>query len=135
MSQENVEVVRLGFEMGNRDGIEGIIKFIDMAWAPDGELRATGRLPDVGPVRGREAVKNWWRQLLEEVDLRVETEEYIDAGDAVVVVARQIARGRASGAEVANRLVYVCGFRGEKVTYFDAYRTKAEALEAVGLPE
>jgi len=62
-------------------------------------------------------------------------EAHIDAGDAVVVVARQIARGRASGAEVANRLVYVCGFRGEKVTYFDAYRTKAEAVEAVGLRE
>jgi PleD family two-component response regulator len=25
MSQENVEIVRRGFEMGNRDGIKGII--------------------------------------------------------------------------------------------------------------
>jgi len=66
-------------------------------------------------VCGREAVKNWWRQLLE-VDLRVETEEYIDAGDAVVVVARQIARGRASGAEVAESACLCLRIRGEKVT-------------------
>ena len=97
--------------MGNRDGLEGIVKFIDMAWAADGELRAPGRLPDAGPARGREAVKEWWRQILEGMDLRVEPKEYIDAGNAVVIVARQIARGRASGA------------------------ARAEALEAVGLSE
>jgi ketosteroid isomerase-like protein len=119
--------------MGNRDGLDGIIKFIDMA--PEGELRATGRLPDGGPVRGRKAVKNWWRQLLEEVDFRFEAEEYIDAGDAVVIIAQQLARGHASGAEVANRIIAVCGFRGGKVTSVDAYRTKAKALEAVSLRE
>src|SRR5215218_8108381 len=53
MSQENLEVVQRAFEMADRDGLEGIIKFIDMAWAPDGEMRATGRLPDAGPARAR----------------------------------------------------------------------------------
>ena len=134
MSQENLEVVQRAFEMADRDGLEGIIKFIDMAWAPDGEMRA-GRLPDAGPARGPEAVKNWWRQLFEEIDLRVEPEEYIDAGDAIVIVARQIARGHASGAEVEQRLTWVCGLRAGKVTYVDVFRTKAEALEAVGLRE
>jgi len=85
--------------------------------------------------RGPEAVKNWWRQLFEEIDLRVEPEEYIDAGDAIVIVARQIARGHASGAEVEQRLTWVCGLRAGKVTYVDVFRTKAEALEAVGLRE
>jgi hypothetical protein len=51
------------------------------------------------------------------------------------VVARQVTRGRASGAEVSTRPVFVYGFRGGKVTYIDAHRTKSEALEAVGMSE
>ena len=62
-------------------------------------------------------------------------DEYIAAGDAVVVVAHQFARGVESGAEVTNRLVEVFGVRDGMVTYLDAYRTKREALEAVGLRE
>jgi hypothetical protein len=42
---------------------------------------------------------------------------------------------KASGAEITNRFVTVWGVRQGKVTYLDAYRTKAEALEAVGLRE
>jgi len=64
-----------------------------------------------------------------------EAEEFVDAGDAVVVAARQIARGRGSGAEVTNRLVGVYGFREGKVIYFDAFRRKREALEAAGLSD
>jgi ketosteroid isomerase-like protein len=66
---------------------------------------------------------------------RLEADELIDAGDAVIVVVRQIARGRESGAEVSNRVVMVYGFREGKVTSGDAYRTKGEALEAAGLTE
>ena len=43
--------------------------------------------------------------------------------------------GMGSGARVTNRLVYVYGFRGGKVVYFDAFDTKEKALEAVGLRE
>jgi ketosteroid isomerase-like protein len=134
MSQENVQLVRRALETVNRGGLEGIIKFIDEAAAPDAELTTPG-LPDAGPVRGREASKDWWRTLLRELDLRIEAEEYIDAGDAVVVVARWIARGRASGAEVTDRWFSVWGIRRLQVTHVTAYRTKVAALEAAGLRE
>ena len=58
--------------------------------------------------------------------------ELIDAGDSVVVVCRLIARGRGSGAELTNHLVFVYGFREARICWVDSYRTKAEALEAVG---
>lgn len=58
-------------------------------------------------LRGPEAIKAWWAQLLEAFDWHVEVEELIDAGDAVVVATRQIARGRESAAEVTNRMVQV----------------------------
>ena len=67
--------------------------------------------------------------------MRLEADEFVDAGDSVVVVFRQIARGRASGAGVTNRFAFVYGFRQGKIDYVDGYRTKREALEAVGLRE
>ena len=79
--------------------------------------------------------RNGFGQLLGALDWHVEADEVIDAGDEVVVVARQTSRGKASGAAVVNHLVLVWGVRRGKVTYLDAYRTKTEALAAVGLSE
>jgi ketosteroid isomerase-like protein len=88
-------------------------------------------------VRGREAGRAWLANLLqsEVVDFEPEPEEFIDVGDAVVVPTKQAALGMGSGARVTNRLVYVYGFRGGKVVYFDAFDTKEKALEAVGLSD
>jgi ketosteroid isomerase-like protein len=133
MSQENVDVVRRGFETINRDGLPAVLELVDEVADPDFELRGFGRLPDVTRVRGSEAAKDWFADLLGAFDWRQEADEFIDAGEAVVVVARYITRGRASGVETSGRMTYVFGFRQGKVTYFDTYRTKEEALEAVGL--
>jgi ketosteroid isomerase-like protein len=131
----NVDVVRRGWEAINREGLPAALRLVDEVVDPDIELRATGRLPDVGRVRGHEAFKKWFAQILGTFEWRLEADEFIDAGDAVVVVARQVTRGRASGAEVSTRPVFVYGFRGGRVTYIDAHRTKSEALKAVGLRE
>jgi ketosteroid isomerase-like protein len=135
MSQENVELVRRAYEGLNRR-LDATLAVIDEVVAPEIEWRAVGRLPDTrGGVRGPEALKGYFEQLFATFDFHSEAEEFIDAGDAVVVVTRQTARGKASGAEVTDPLVTVWGVRQGKVTYFDAYRTKAEALEAAGVRE
>lgn len=131
MSEENVELVRRAYEAAEQ-GLEAILDVIDQLADPEIEFRAVGRLPDATDVvRGREAVKDWYVQLYRTFDFRVEAEELVDAGDAVVVVTRQIARGKASGAEITNRIAVVWGLRRGKLTYLEAYRTKREALEAV----
>jgi ketosteroid isomerase-like protein len=130
MSQENVELVRRAYVAVNERDQATLEEII----AHDIELRATGRLPDAGTViRGREAVKDWWTELLAALDMRVEVDEYIDAGDAVVAVIRQTARGIASGVETTNRIVAVYRIRDGKLTRIDAYRNRREALEAAGL--
>ena len=134
MSQENVETLRRGIDAINRGEIDALAAVDEIA-DPDVELRSVGRLPDVNRVRGREAVKSWFTEILGTFEFRIEPEEFFDAGDAVVVVARHLARGRASGAETKNRFALVFGFQNGKVTYFDTYPSKAEALEAVGLRE
>jgi ketosteroid isomerase-like protein len=134
MSKQNIELVQRGFIAFSRGDLDDLFAVVDEIASPDFELRAVGRLPDVSPARGREAVNDWFGQILETFEFRIEPEEFIDAGDSVVVVVRQIARGRASGAETTNRIVLVFGAREGKLTYCDAYPSKAKALEAVGLP-
>jgi ketosteroid isomerase-like protein len=108
MSQENVETMRAAYA-AVEDGPEAALRITDEIVDPDIEIRSVGRVPDETPVRGREPAKAWFARLTrsEDFEFHVEPEEFIDAGDAVVVVTRQIARGRASGIEVANRLVNV----------------------------
>ena len=134
MSEENVELVRRAIESINRGGLEAAIEVVDDFCAPDAELRAVGRLPDLGRVlRGREALKGYWAQLFGTFDnYRTEADEFIDAGDAVIVVARLTARGRGSGAEITNRIVLMYGLRDGKMTYLDAYRTKRKPSKPPG---
>jgi ketosteroid isomerase-like protein len=137
MAQENVEMLRRVFALISSGDVQAALDAAEAIAHPDIEVRAVGRLPDQEPVRGREAGRAWLANLLqsEVVDFEPEPEEFIDVGDAVVVPTKQAALGMGSGARVTNRLVYVYGFRGGKVVYFDAFDTKEKALEAVGLSD
>jgi ketosteroid isomerase-like protein len=134
MSKQNVELVKRGLAAFNEGKLDDLFTIVDEITTPEVELRAVGRLPDVNAVHGRDAIKEWCRQMLETFEYRIEPEEFIDARDAVVVVVRQIATGKASGMETTNRLVLVFGAHKGKLTYFDAYPSRAMALEALGLP-
>ena len=135
MSEKNVEIVRDGILAANR-GLDAMTAYVDQVASPDVEFRAAGRLPDSGgALRGPEAVKEWYARLFETFDFHIEEEELIDADDAVVLVARQLARSSGSGIEISNRVVVLFRFSEGKVTFVGAYWTKKEALEAAGLSE
>jgi ketosteroid isomerase-like protein len=134
MSEENVGVIRRGMAVINEGRLKPVLEFIDEFVDPDMELRV-GRLPDVDRGGGRERVKAFWAEIMGTFEWRFEADELIDAGDAVILVARLIARGRESGAEVTDPIAMVYGFRDGRVISTDAYKTKREALEAAGLSE
>jgi hypothetical protein len=56
-------------------------------------------------------------------------------GDQVVVVTDVNATGAGSGVEATARGVGVYTVEGGKITRFELFQTKPEALEAVGLSE
>jgi ketosteroid isomerase-like protein len=131
MSQENVEKVRKGMEAFNRERALSL-EVVD----PDVEFRGTGRLPDVGRVRGREAVAAWFDELFTAFEeVHIEPERFVDAGEAVVVPITQRVRGKGSGVEVTNRMVLVFRMPEGLITAFETYADEAKALEAVGLSE
>jgi ketosteroid isomerase-like protein len=66
-------------------------------------------------------------------ELVVTAEEYIDAGDQVVVRVRHRASGAESGVPVETDIWYVWALRAGKSVRADVFNERAEALEAAGL--
>ncbi len=128
MSQENVEKVRRSFEAYRRGDYAGGSEWL----APDVTWENGQELPANGPAAVREMWKRWdseWEEL------ETFAEEFIDAGDHVVMAVRYRCRGRASGVEVTDRLFEVHTFRdGQCVRKLD-FRERSEALDAAGLSD
>ncbi len=134
MSQENVEIVRKAigaFNQGELDSA-GAADSCD----PDIEFREDPDFPDAGVHRGVQAIEARIRSFGDSFEgLRYEIEQIIGAGDRVVVCNRQHALGKASGAEVEMRNVWVFEFRDHKIARITPYWTRSQALEAMGLRE
>jgi uncharacterized protein len=137
MSQANVEVVRRGYELFAAGDLEGV----SVLFSTDAELADSGGLgladTAAGTWLGPEGFLRSTNEALEAFeDYRVEAEDFIDAGEAVVVSVRVSGRGRASGAKLETRLAHLWVLHSNgKVIRGEVYRTTEEALEAVGLTE
>jgi ketosteroid isomerase-like protein len=136
MSQENVEIVQRGYELFSEGNLDGVMELIsDEAELPDdgglglGDTAAGTRRGPGGFLQGSQDAWDAFE------DYRVEPQEFIDAGDAVVVPVRISGRGRASGAMMEVRLVHLWVLRNGKAIRNEIYRTTAEALEAARLSE
>ena len=130
MSQENVELVRQGYEAFNRGG-EGWLAFLD----PDVELDERYLAPDAVVYRGLDGVRGWLQVTDGAASRSFDVLRWFARGDVVVteVVAR--VRGVASGAEGSVRLAHGYRIRNEKAVYVASFRTVDEALAALGLSE
>jgi len=136
MSEENVETVRRGYELfaaGDFDGVAALFS-ADVELSDAGGLGIADTAPGIrtGPqgfLRGVEETLEAFE------DFQVQPEEFIDAGDVVVVPVSISGRGRASGVMQEVHLVHVWGLHNGKVVRSEIYRTIAEALEGAGLSE
>ena len=132
MSQENVQVVRDGYDSFNRGDIEEIVATLD----PDIEWWPATDEPITQPYRGHDGYRTLVAEIREYVpDLQAEIEEIFAVADRVVTCLRFWGRGRDSGVPVEIRETNVARFRDGKIVEVREYRDKAEALEAVGLSE
>jgi ketosteroid isomerase-like protein len=135
MSQEDVEVVRRLYEAIERRDSEAVLALYDpdvewdMSGYPYGEMLDTRS-------RGHAGLRAFWRELYEawesyEHDCR----ELIDAGDHVISIVTDRARGRASGADVEIAAFGVWTVSDGRIIRSTWFRTRAEAFEAAGLEE
>jgi ketosteroid isomerase-like protein len=133
MPEENVEIVRRGYELYAAGDLEGVAAL----FATDAELADAGGLGVAGTAAGTRQGPEGFLRANEEVleafeDYRVDPEEFIEAGEAVVVPVRISGRGRASGAEQETRLAHLWVLSDGIVIRGEVYRTTEEALEAAG---
>jgi ketosteroid isomerase-like protein len=132
MSQQNVKLVRRLVDTWNSTGDPSL-----RAYDEDAEFDFSGwDFAVQGTWRGIAAIK----QALTGVrdaweDMRVEAEEFIDAGEKVVFFARFYARRAGSGLEVSDAGTCVFTIRDGRVAGFNLFRDRRAALAAVGLKE
>ena len=133
MSQENVEILRRFAKVFQTGDLERVVsQFFD----PEIEWRTSAEDPDAATYRGPEAYKRYVEQWWESFEgLQAQVEEYIDAGDQVIVRIAQKGRGDDSGVPVTGTFWFVLGVRNQKVVTLDMYATREEALEATGLKD
>jgi ketosteroid isomerase-like protein len=130
MSRENVEAVRRGFEAWNAGDVDAVLGMFDEAVV----TRQFAPLPDPATFRGREGVLQALSEWIEDFDeFAMFDEEYIDAGEQVVVRVWEVARGMTSGVPVEATFWFVHSFEDGKVVRLDVYASRDEALEATEL--
>jgi ketosteroid isomerase-like protein len=135
VSRENVEILRRGYEAVNRALATGgdLLPLIQEGSDPDIVVEM-GVLE--GTFHGHKGFKEFIEGQLAIIDdLRSDPEEFIDAGDRVVVPFRLSGRARNTGIPIEYHYVHVWTLREGKAVHLRLYASKAKALEAVGLGE
>ena len=132
MSEENVNIMRQGYEAFNRGDIDTVMGLLDesIEWQePDVE-----GLPIRGTHHGPEAVANNVFQPLGETwdDFQVVAEEFLDAGERVVVLGRFQGTAKATGRTVDAPFAHVWTLRNGKLVHHRNYTDTATLLQALG---
>jgi uncharacterized protein len=131
MSQENVGTARDFIAAYNRRDYDAAVEHFDpeIEWVlPARQSSDSGRGPD--------EVKRFWNDIDETFEeLRLEPQEFVDAGDRVATRLRHYGRSR-SGAEIDVEMYHqVATFRAGKMVRIEYFGEWTEALEAAGRSE
>ena len=128
MSQANVEIVRAFVEVWNAGRPDFSIFHPALVYHPRADE------PDPSPHIGREAFERLALGFLESfAKATFDVLELIDNGDRVIASTVMRGRGSASGADVTDTYVFVYELRDGLIVEGWEYRTRQEALNAVGL--
>jgi ketosteroid isomerase-like protein len=137
VSRENVEIVRQLMALRERARESGEPPTQTDLLAPDFEIDLSRRVFNPAVYRGidglarlNDEIRDVWEEF------RVVPEQFIEAGDRVVVIETSHARGRGSGVELETRTyATIWTLRDGQVTRVQVGLDTNEALKAVGLEE
>jgi ketosteroid isomerase-like protein len=131
MSRENVEVVRAGIEAFNHEDWDAVLEHAATDFVLDMSR-------SIGPRRGTyelDQLRSYLKDFGETFEsFRIEADEFIEAGEHLVVPITAHAHGR-DGIEGKARTAFVYTFRDGAVTRMVMYQGRRHALEAAGLPD
>src|SRR4051794_7094273 len=130
MSQENVEIAQR--VLGH------LVATGEVLWdKTDPEIEVHDHdTPDQGDYRGHEGLARYledWGAAWAEWS--IEPDEFIDAGNSVVIFIRMKAKGFGSGIELDRQDALVYEIRNGMIRRMDYYNDRAQALKAAELAE
>jgi ketosteroid isomerase-like protein len=134
VSQEAVEIVRAVLDAVNRRDRAAWLALHD----PQTECVPARDWPESDPIRGREAVWDFYRTAIgawEEGAFDANAEVIEASNGRVLQHVYGEMQGKASGASVVHTMWSVSGFRNGKVLRVEWFAGRREALRAVGLEE
>jgi len=132
MSEENVEVVRRFHVVLNARDEAAVLDLLDpeVVWVTN--VAGPDTRTFLGHSGFRELVALFANTL---DDVRLDADEYIDAGARVVTCGQMRARGRSSGVEVETPRSWLWSVREGRIVAHQTFDTRSDALEAAGLAE
>jgi ketosteroid isomerase-like protein len=131
---DNLALVESAFDAWNRGDIDAFAGHTaeDVAW-----LEVSGR-PEGGLSErfGRDRLRRSLASLFDAWEsYHIEVERIEQAGERVLAIVREVARGRASGMEIDGRWGYLITVEDGSIVRIEAYRDAAQALQTAGLGE
>ena len=127
MNRKSVEVIAELYRALARRDLPAMMELID----PEISVSQTKLLPWGGEYHGVEGVQQFFGELLRFVESQLAVEEFVDAGDKVIVIGWARGQVRATGTQFTIRAVHVWTVRGGKGVRFEPNVDTPKMLEAL----
>lgn len=127
MSKKSVEIIAELYEALARRDLPAILSLIH----PEIIVSQTGLLPWGGEYHGFEGVQQFFTGLFRSVESQLAVEEFVDAGDRVIVIGSTRGRVRATGAPFNIRAVHVWTVKDGRGIRFEPNVDTPKMLEAL----
>ena len=131
MSKKSVEIITELYEALARRDLPAMLNVID----PEIIVSQTRLLPWGGEYYGFEGVQQFFTELFRNVESELAVEEFVDAGERVIVIGSTRGRVIATGARFNIRAVHVWTVQGGKAVRFEPNVDTPKLLEALSQGE
>jgi hypothetical protein len=126
-SESNVEVIRRFYDIVARGDINAVLDLLD----PGVEWKAPESLPWGGTFRGHDGFREFFAKVVDQpVEFRREVQEYLQAGDRVVVLLRLFGRPTGGDTEFEVPEIHVWSLRDGKIVGLEAIFDTAAGMNA-----
>ena len=125
--QENVAIVRRGYEAFGRGDLDGLISLMDdnVEWVSPGP----SDLPTAGQRRGPQQVRQFFGSVNELYDFEsFEPQTFVSEGDLVVVLGTDRVKVKATGKTITEAWAHVFTVKNGKIVRFQEYIDTAAAV-------
>jgi ketosteroid isomerase-like protein len=123
--QQNVDAIRQGYEAVGDGNVELLLDIVD----PDVVLRDRPESPDPRTYRGHEGIREALHSSEESFEgFALHPQEFVAAGDYVIVVLTMRGTGRGSGVTVEDRIAHQWQVRDGRAVALQVYSDPEAAI-------